>query len=530
MLSAALATAAQSQPASTPWFEPSDPGRPTAQARQALALLQSAAGHGLEPQDYQVQALERSLAEMQNGAEPAARESFAERLSAATTRYLQDLHQGRIDPRRIHYRFSPAERQPFDAAAYLQQALAASGLAAAATAAAPQLPLYGDLREALAQYRALGQQHPAWQRPLAPLPAAGKGGRKLEPGQPYADLDLLARRLMALGDLPASPAAAGTDAEPAQRYAEPLVGAVRAFQRRHGLGDDGLIGPATLAELQVAPAARRRQIELTMERLRWTPLQLAPRMITINIPEFVLRAYEVGPGPESAIRVREEMRVIVGKAFSSMRTPLFDETMRYIEFSPYWNVPPSIARGELVPRLRRDPSHFEQQGFEFVDSASGAVRAGGPSAATLDAVLAGQLRIRQRPGPRNALGDIKFAFPNSDHIYLHHTPSVDLFQRERRDFSHGCIRVENPLALARFVLQEQSGWDEPRIREAMSAGKSATLKLEAPMPVLIAYGTALVKQTAGPVYFFADIYGHDRVLDQALRQRSAALAKVGAAQ
>ncbi len=227
----------------------------------------------------------------------------------------------------------------------------------------------------------------------------------------------------------------------------------------------------------------------------------------------MLRAYDVEGGN---IEVREEMKVIVGKALDT-RTPLFDEDMRYIEFSPYWNVPPSIARAELVPKLRRDPGNWSKEGYEFV-MADGSVQTT-LSSTGLSAVLAGRARIRQRPGERNALGDIKFVFPNSDNIYLHHTPSVGLFERERRDFSHGCIRVERPLALAQFVLKDRPDWPEARIVEAMTAGKSATLRLDEPIPVLIAYGTALVKH--GRIHFFDDIYGHDRLLDAALRQRPA---------
>jgi murein L,D-transpeptidase YcbB/YkuD len=299
-------------------------------------------------------------------------------------------------------------------------------------------------------------------------------------------------------------------------YEGALVDALRTFQRRHGLAEDGVVGRATLAALEVPPAARVRQIELTMERLRWTPLFQGRRMIVINIPEFVLRAYEVGA--DGRIQVREEMKVVVGKALDT-RTPLFDEDMRYIEFAPYWNIPPSIARDETVPRLRRDPGYFARQGLEFV----------GPSGAAdtvltsgkLDAVLAGSLRIRQRPGPLNALGDIKFVFPNRSNIYLHHTPATALFERERRDFSHGCIRVERPVALAQFVLKDMVEWPEERIRAAMQAGTSSTLALRDPVPVLIAYGTTLVK--GGRIYFLDDLYGLDKVLDAALRERSARL-------
>jgi murein L,D-transpeptidase YcbB/YkuD len=195
------------------------------------------------------------------------------------------------------------------------------------------------------------------------------------------------------------------------------------------------------------------------------------------------------------------------------RTPLFDEDMRAIEFSPYWNVPPSIARGETVPRLRRDPAYFGQQGFEFVTPGGAVVNA--LSAANLDAVLRSGWRIRQRPGPHNALGGIKFVFPNRNNIYLHHTPADSLFGRDRRDLSHGCIRVEQPLALALFVLRDEPAWTEDRIRAAMAIGESSTVRLAQPLPVLIAYSTVVVK--GGRVFFYADIYGHDRVLDQALR-------------
>ena len=373
--------------------------------------------------------------------------------------------------------------------------------------AAPPFAQYERLREVLAQYRTLAG-HAAWKSPLPWLPPGGRGSLpKLEPGQPYAGAPLLRERLVALGDLPASSATSAT-------YDEALADGVRSFQQRHGLAADGIIGKATLAQLEVPPAARVRQLELMLERLRWTPLMQGPRMVVINIPEFVLRAYEVQDG---RIVVREAMKIIVGKAMNT-RTPLFVEQMRLIEFQPFWNVPPSIARGEVVPRLRRDPAYWDREGFEFV--AGGRVETS-LSSALLDEVVAGRARIRQRPGPKNALGDIKFVFPNNDNIYLHHTPAVRLFERDRRDFSHGCIRVEQPIALAVFVMQGMPGWTEDRIRQAMSDDDPLTVRLAEPLPVLIAYGTAMVKE--GRVHFYDDIYGHDRRLDAALRQPRTAL-------
>jgi murein L,D-transpeptidase YcbB/YkuD len=488
------------------WF---DGGRPSAQAQQAVQLLQQAAEQGLEPRDYAAVELQQAVQASGVGPPPdAARVAQIERgLTLALQRYLGDLHRGRVDPQRIGHGFDAPPADGFDAAAVLREALAAQRLPQAAADAAPQLPQYAQLRRALADYRAMGDAA-AWNRPLPPLPpGTARNPARLEPGQGYAGLALLAERLALLGDRPAG-------APLPSRYEGALVDAVKAFQQRHGLAPDGVIGKATLAALQVAPAARARQIELALERLRWTPLLRGPRMVVINLPEFVLRAYEVDDG--GRIVVRRQMRVIVGRAYDT-RTPLFEEPMRFIEFSPFWNVPPSIARGELLPKLRRDPAHWEREGFEFVAGDGQVVTT--LSAQGLQAVQAGQWRIRQRPGPRNALGDIKFVFPNRDHIYLHHTPSTQLFERTRRDFSHGCIRVEQPVELATFVLQGMPGWDEARIREAMEAGRSSTLRLQQPVPVLIAYGTALFK--GGRMHFFDDLYGHDRVLDATLRQRPA---------
>ncbi|WP_454731359.1 MULTISPECIES: L,D-transpeptidase family protein [Cupriavidus] len=486
------------------WFAQ---GRPVAEAQQAVDSLADAAADGLEPDDYGAAALRRALAQAQDGPPlaPDAAAGLDRALTAAMERYLADLHGGRIDPRQIHENFSGAADARFDAAAYLRAAVAAHRLPEAVRQAAPSFPLYGALRDALARYRALAAS-PAWQAPLPPLPA-----RKLAPGAPYAGAPALAQRLAALGDLPAGQPAG---AAPPARYEGALVDGVKAFQARHGLDPDGVIGAGTFAQMNTPPAGRVRQIELTLERLRWTPLLDGPRMIVVNVPEFVLRAYEVEDG---GVRVRAEMKVIVGKALDT-RTPLFKEDMRFIEFSPYWNIPPSIARAETLPRLRRDPAYFTRQGLEFVggDGKVSAVL----SAANLDAVQRGQMRIRQRPGPLNALGDIKFIFPNNDNIYLHHTPAPQLFTRDRRDFSHGCIRVEDPVALAGFVLRDMPGWNEARIRQAMDKGQSSTLRLQEPLPVVLAYGTAIVKAD-GRVYFFNDIYGLDGLLDRALRQHSA---------
>jgi murein L,D-transpeptidase YcbB/YkuD len=483
------------------WF---DGAWPSPQAEQAVRLLKDARSHGLEPADYDVDRLAQALDLARGGRlDATARAALDQRLAAAMERYLTDLHEGRLAPEQLPHGYVAPRHDRFDAAGTLRAAVAAGRLQDAVGAAAPRFAQYERLREALARYRTL-VGHPAWTSALPTLPPGPRNTPpKLEAGQPYAGAEVLRDRLIALGDLPpASP--------PATFYDDALAAGVRSFQQRHGLTADGILGKATFAQLQVPPSARVRQLELMLERLRWTPLMQGPRMVVINIPEFTLRAYEV---QDERIVVRETMKIIVGKALNT-RTPLFVEQMRFIEFQPFWNVPPSIARGEVVPRLRRDPAYWDREGFEFVVGGS-VVTALSP--ALLDETVAGRARIRQRPGPKNALGDIKFVFPNNDNIFLHHTPAVRLFERDRRDFSHGCIRVERPVALAQFVLRDKPEWTEERIRAAMSDGDPITLRLAEPIPVLIAYGTAMVKE--GRVHFYEDVYGHDRRLDTALRER-----------
>lgn len=499
-----IATTAAAQPQDTQiplWF---DAERPSAQAQQAVQILLSAADEGLEPHHYQAADLTQAVTQASTGPAlaPAGQASLDAALTRAMQHYLNDLSRGRVSPGQIKASFSMPGAPPVDVAAWLHTAVREQRLGPAVAQLATQVPMAAPLRQALAQYRAL-TQHPAWLLPLAPPPK-----RKLEAGQAYADLPLLAQRLQALGDLAPGPPVP-------ERLEGDLIAALMRFQERHGLTPDGVLGAKTLQQLNITPAQRAEQIALSLERLRWTPLRQAARMVVVNVPEFMLRAYEVQDG---RIQVKLTMKVIVGKALDT-RTPLFDEDMRFIEFSPYWNIPPSIARQETVPHLRADPDYLARQDMEFVTAGGQVVTTMAPE--HLDAVLSGKWRIRQRPGPKNALGDIKFVFPNNDNIYLHHTPAPGLFERDRRDFSHGCIRVQEPVALAKFVLQDAPDWPEERILTAMTSGQSSTLRLAQPVTVLIAYSTVVAK--AGRLFFYPDLYGHDRLLAKALRQHAAAL-------
>jgi murein L,D-transpeptidase YcbB/YkuD len=368
-------------------------------------------------------------------------------------------------------------------------------------ASAPQLGQYRKLQRILHRYRQL-----AADTLLGPIPLKGA----IRPGQAFAGLQALAHRLVAVGDLRLEDFPHDSDS----LYEGALVGAVRRFQQRHGLDRDGVLGRATIAAINTPFSHRVREIELALERLRWLPPIGRQPFIVVNIPQFELVAFD---SSSETAPPAVNMRVIVGKALRT-RTPVMLEQMRYIEFRPYWNVPRSILVNEILPAVRRNPKYLQLNDMEMVgpqDRPAGD-RVGGDE---VGALLRGTLRVRQRPGPENSLGLIKFVFPNASNVYLHGTPHMQLFERTRRDFSHGCIRLEHPEALAVWLLRDQPGWNLEQVQSAMNAERSSRLLLSHPVPVVIFYTTAVVRSD-GSAWFYADIYGHDRELDEALRAGS----------
>jgi murein L,D-transpeptidase YcbB/YkuD len=360
----------------------------------------------------------------------------------------------------------------------------------------PQLAQYRNLRVALARYRML-----ATDTALGGLPP----GQFLWPGTRYDSLARLSRTLVAFGDLSPDSAPSGTV------YSGPIVAAVRRFQQRHALASDGVLGPGTLAALNAPVSDLVRRIELALERLRWVPPIGPQRFLVVNVPAFQLVGFDsaAAPGPPAL-----SMRVVVGSALDT-RTPVMFEQLRYVEFLPYWNVPRSILTREILPMIEWNPGYLRGHEMEVV-AARGRVHGDSVTPALLRGLRRGRLGIRQRPGPGNALGLVKFIFPNAESTYLHGTPRTELFSQPRRDFSHGCVSVEDPPALARWVLRDQPGWSPEEVKAAMSGAATRRVLMRKVMPVLVFYTTAVV-HADGSVWFYPDVYGHDRELADALR-------------
>ena len=318
---------------------------------------------------------------------------------------------------------------------------------------------------------------------------------RLRVGQGHALVNALAARLAATGDRPAAAPAV---------FDEGLAEALRRFEARHGLPADGRLDPETLAALNVPVAERIREIELNLERWRWLPEELGRRHVIVNIPTYHLTAFEDG-------RPALEMRVVTGKPESP--TPIFSDQMTTVVFSPYWNVPPDIAREEVLPAVLNDPSYLAANNLEILRGTSVI----SPESADWDDP---EVRVRQRPGPRNSLGHVKFMFPNQFDVYLHDTPADSLFARLARGYSHGCVRVEKPFELAQWVLRGDAKWTPETIRAAMDSGDERHVALAENVPVYIQYQTAWV-DGQGAVQFREDIYGHDAAQRRVLPARPA---------
>jgi murein L,D-transpeptidase YcbB/YkuD len=423
--------------------------------------------------------------------------NFDAALTVDAMRYLSNLRIGRVNPKPLEFGID-LDQKHYDLPQFLvQKVLEGSNLADVMNKVEPQYLGYQRTETALKTYLALAAQDHS-----QPLPDLQK---TVKSGDAYSSAQQLGDRLRLLGDLPQSAVADPN----ATTYSEPLVEAVKHFQTRHGLKSEGRLDKETIAQLNMPLGTRVIQLEDSLERWRWLPADYPQLPVAVNIPGFKLRVFS----DDHTIALR--MNVVVGKALNH-QTPVFAKEMKYIIFRPYWNLPLDIVRAEIVPKLLRNPRYLAQKGFEATDQNGHIVAAGAVSQTVLAEIKSGRILIRQKPGPRNALGLVKFMFPNEFDVYLHSTPAPELFNQSRRDFSHGCIRVEEPAELAAWLLKDQSKWTLESIKAAMQSGPdNHQVNLTRPVPVVIVYLTAIVEEN-GEVYFYNDIYGLDGILNDAL--------------
>jgi murein L,D-transpeptidase YcbB/YkuD len=475
-------------------------GRPTAAARSAIDVLRTAQERGLHPEDYDAAKLDEQFRKLSSGAASTERDIgwFDVALSIGLLRHISDVHIGRVNPRNLSVGIN-IEPKKLDLAREVAAAIVGDRIPALVRSAEPPFSQYKGLKAAYARYLKIAAD--------SSLPTVSTT-RSVRPGEAFDQTAQLRRRLAAFGDLPAAAgSAAGTTYDPV------TAGAVARFQDRHGLGADSILGKTTVAAINVSPAARARQLELALERIRWLPDFSGERFVVANVPSFQLYAFDSigGTGLPTV-----QMNIVVGKANVGRRTPLFEDHMDYIIFRPYWVIPPGILANETLPAVRRNPGYLARNNMELY---SGDGNAASAAVATTSGNLAragGGVGVRQRPGGRNALGLAKFIFPNDNNVYFHGTPAQELFSRSRRDFSHGCVRLEDPAGFATWVLRDPSSWSRAQVEQAMNGDRdSRKVNLTRPLPVVIYYTTAVVRPE-GAIQFFDDVYGHDARLEQAL--------------
>lgn len=442
------------------------------------ALL-AANADGMRMADYPIGQLAQAIAALKQTKQPTAEQlaSADVLLTASFAALGEDLLTGQIDPRTVTstWHVNP-EEENVDSA--LVRNLRFEALDKALATMRPTDPDYVGLSRELQRFRVIVAKG-GWQK----IPATGN----IKPGEPAnpAVLTAVRNRLAMEGIIPASgpdkasmlppTSLQGTAAATASVYDNDLAAAVALYQSRHAINVDSALGKETIESMNLPADYRLGEIAANMERLRWLPRSFGSRYIFVNIPAFRLEAFDAG---QKVL----DMKVIVGKDYVDRATPVFADSMETVVFRPYWNVTPDIARKEIFPK---GPAYLERENMETYREGRA-------------------LRIRQRPGPKNSLGLVKFLFPNDYNIYLHDTPNQELFEKDVRAFSHGCIRVEKPAALAQWVL----GWDRQKVEQQMqNPPDNKSVKVPKKIPVYIAYSTAYINN--GQLYFGNDLYSRD---------------------
>lgn len=464
------------------------------QARELIGVLSDASAHGISPDRYRLSRIQTLAFSESSVVRSGARAELELLLTDALLLHAADLTAGRVDPVQLLPLWDISTRL-LDPLAVVDSAAHGSPRAVVAKLA-PRAPEYAMLQHELMRLRSLSFVD--W----SPL----QRGDRLEVGSDGVRVARLQQTLVGLGYL---------DSDITGRYDERTRSAVIRFQQENGLKVDGIVGRVTTEVLNDAhPDSRIRRIETNLERWRWLPEEMGERYVLVNIAGFDLRLINRG-------EVELTMKVIVGT--DARRSPVMSELMTYLVLNPAWNVPHTIAVRDKLPQFKRNPSLVESEGFELYDGWDANARP--LNAAEIDWQRLGTdrfpYRLRQRPGPNNALGRIKFMFPNKYNVYLHDTPRKDLFAKSERAFSSGCIRIEKPLLLAVALLKDDPTWTLDSLERMVATGKERVVPLPRPVPVHLAYWTAWV-ELDGQLQYRRDLYGRDRLLDEAMRLADAA--------
>jgi murein L,D-transpeptidase YcbB/YkuD len=461
----------------------------TARGEAVRAALAGADREGLDPARYRA----AEIAARVGSADRAALAELDLLITDSLVRYAVEVRTGVVAPSSVD-RENLIAPPRVDGVLLAESVARAPDVAARMAALAPPHPEYARLRDGLARMREAARAG-GW-------PRIGEGPT-LRPGMSHPNVPALRRRLAATGEYRGP-------AGPSELYDAALEAAVRAFQERHGLGVDGVVGPRTRAQMDVSAAERVAQVVANMERWRWLPDDLGARHVAVNIPGFWLTAVEDG-------RTALEMPVIVGTAVR--RTPILASTITSTTFNPTWTVPLRNAREDILPKVLQDPSYLDQQGIRVFSSWQA-------DAQLLDHRTMdwrgigrgiGRFRLVQQPGPLNALGRFKFNIPNDHDIYLHDTPQQEKFDSAHRSFSSGCVRVGDPEGLNAWLFSTHAGWSADRTRDVLESGRTRTVRLAAPVPVYLLYQTARA-DAAGRLVFHEDVYGRDARLAEAVRR------------
>lgn len=473
-----------------------DQGALSQLAKTYLSALREVDRDGLRPANYHLDLIETLLARVERAGAASRQPVLGDLDLLLTDSFLilgAHLVSGCVNPETFDPEWIAARRE-VDLAGVLKEVLAAGRLRESLDALLPNHEGYFRLRDALARYRVIDSAG-GW--PMVPEGPALRLGDESDRVVP------LTTRLAATGDLRLEHASPN-------RFDEGIEAGVRRFQARHGLDADGVAGAMTLAAMNVPTAVRVRQIELNLERWRWLPQDLGRRHVLVNIPDFRLDLVEDG-------RSILTMAAIVGRPYR--RTPVFSDQIRYLVLNPFWEVPPMLAVQDKLPLIRKDPDYISREGFRVFRGWGEGREEIDPNAIDWTSVPGRGFpyRLRQDPGPQNALGQIKFMFPNRFNVYLHDTPARELFAKTSRDFSSGCIRIEKPLDLALALLSHNPAWTRESLTVALRDSRDRTVLLPRPVPVHLLYWTTWAEED-GTVQFRSDIYDRDRRLEEVLRQ------------